>query len=133
MAHLPVVLGVWGEPASRSGLAFTAFAAVALIAMASPVNRMSDRYGRLGPVVAGLDFVGAGMLVLGTSGDVAGALFYAVYSLGVVIGSVFSGLLAEWLGESSGMPFLMGMAVALAAIPAILISWRLSHRTDRWS
>ena len=160
VAHLPIVMAAKGESSMRSGLAFTAFAIVAMIAMAGPLNRLSDRYGRLGPMAVGLAVISAGMLVLGASGDVSGAMlgmgvfglgfgvlfpavtalvaeavgrnergtafgiFYAVYSLGVVIGSVVSGLLAEHLGELSGVPFLVSMAVALVAVPAIIMSGR---------
>jgi len=166
VAHLPIVMAAKGESAMRTGLAFTVFAVVAMIAMASPLNRLSDRYGRLGPMAVGLAPVSAGMLVLGATGGVSGAMlgmgvfglgfgvlfpamtalvaeaagqnergtafgiFYAVYSLGVVIGSVVSGLLAERLGESNGVPFLVSMVVALVAIPAIIMSGRRGRRGE---
>ncbi|MFC1919584.1 MFS transporter [Chloroflexota bacterium] len=156
VTHLPLIFGVRGESAAQTGITFSVFAVVAMVAMASPLNRISDRYGRLAPMTVGLALVSAGMLVLGLVGNTAGAMtgmgifgggfgilfpavtalvseeseqhergkafgvFYAVYSLGVVIGSLLSGHLATNLGESSGMPFIVGMIVALAAIPVIV-------------
>ena len=163
VAHLPITLLARGELPARSGLAFTVFAIVATIAMASPLNRVSDRYGRVSLVVAGLGLTCAGMLMLGSSRDIgstmvgmgifglgfgvlfpsmtafvaedaamnergkAFGLFYAIYSLGVVIGSVLSGLLAEHLGETTGVPFLLGAAITLAAVPVITIVWNMQR------
>jgi MFS family permease len=47
-------------------------------------------------------------------------VFYAVYSFGVVVGSVLSGVLDEWRGDTTAAPFLIGATVALAAVPAVL-------------
>ena len=60
----------------------------------------------------------------GTRGRAFGA-FYAVYSLGVVIGSVSSGALAGVYGDASPTPFLLGMTATLAAVPAIALIERL--------
>ncbi|MDO8490811.1 MAG: MFS transporter [Dehalococcoidia bacterium] len=164
VTHFPAVMAERAESSARTGLGFTAFAAVAMIGMASPLSRLSDRYGRLGPIVAGLLLVAAGMAILGASGDFFGSalgmgvfglgfgllfpaitaltaeaaawtergkafgLFYAVFSLGVVIGSLVSGLLAQRSGIN-GAPFFFSAGIALASIPAIAAVWRL--RTGR--
>jgi MFS family permease len=47
-------------------------------------------------------------------------VFYAVYSLGVVVGAVLSGVLDEWGGDTTAAPLLIGAMVALAAAPAVL-------------
>ena len=52
-------------------------------------------------------------------------IFYAVYSLGVVIGSVSSGSLAGIYGDASPTPFLLGMTATLTAIPVIVWIARL--------
>lgn len=44
-------------------------------------------------------------------------VYYAVYSLGVVIGGVSSGLLEDGLGGSTTAPFLLGMLVVVVAVP----------------
>ena len=52
-------------------------------------------------------------------------IFYAVYSLGVVIGQTSSGTLAGIYGDASPTPFLLGMTATLAAVPAIALIERL--------
>ncbi len=44
-------------------------------------------------------------------------VFYAVYSLGVVIGAVVSGLLQDALADSTPAPFFLGMVVLALAVP----------------
>jgi DHA1 family multidrug resistance protein-like MFS transporter len=160
VTHLPQALAARGETATRSGLAFTIYALVAMVVMAGPLNRLSDRVDRFGPVAVGLALVGAGMTLLGLVGGAAGVaagmgvvglgfgllfpaatalvaesssraqrglafgLFYAVYSLGVVAGALLSGLIGQWSGLASGVPFLWGAAVALVAVPAVLLVGR---------
>ncbi|MFC1872516.1 MFS transporter [Chloroflexota bacterium] len=159
VTHLPLVMAEKGESATRTGLNFTAFAIVAMIAMASPLNGLSDRFGRLRPMIAGLAIVATGMLVLWASTDFlnnvlgmgifglgfgiifpamtalvaegvpgyqrgkAFGVFYAVFSMGVVIGSVVSGFIAEQLGNTNELPYLVSAIAALAAIPAINGIW----------
>jgi MFS family permease len=48
-------------------------------------------------------------------------IFYAVYSLGVVIGSVLSGALGSWVPSTAEGPFLLGCAAPLLAVPALLL------------
>ncbi|MCC6628965.1 MAG: MFS transporter [Chloroflexi bacterium] len=47
-------------------------------------------------------------------------IFYAVYSAGVVAGSLLSGAIAAGSGSASGAPFFWGAAVALAVAPVVL-------------
>lgn len=159
VTHLPVVLTERGEPAMHIGLTFTTFALVAMIAMASPLSRVSDRFGRLLPIMAGLALTAGGMLVLRVTAGFHGAIlgmgvfglgfgvlfpamtalaaelvewrqrgrtfgvFYAVFSVGVVIGSVVSGLLSDRLGEATTLPYLIGAAVAIVMVPAVGVIW----------
>ena len=158
--QLPLLLTARGEPARSSGLAFTIYALVALVVMAGPLNRLSDRLGRFKPMAGGLALMGMGMLslatVAGTSGvalgmgvfglgfgllfpaasalvaeaaraDERGAafgIFYGIYSLGVVIGSVASGVMNDVLRDLSGAPFVVGGTVALVFAPLILLLGR---------
>jgi MFS family permease len=155
VTHLPQMLVARGDAGVR-GAVFTAYAVLAVLAMAGPLGRLSDRTGRYGPIAGGLSLIGLGMLLLALVPSAVGALlgmavfgfgfgllfppaaalvveatdrsergaafgvFYAIYSFGVVVGSVLSGLLAEWGGEASAGPFLVGGTVALAAAPAVL-------------
>jgi DHA1 family multidrug resistance protein-like MFS transporter len=48
-------------------------------------------------------------------------VFYGVYSFGVVVGSVMSGMLGN---QGAGLPFLVGAAVALGAAPLVLMVGR---------
>ena len=161
VTHLPIVLTERGESATRTGLTFAAFAVVAMIAMASPLSRVSDRFGRLFPMMAGLALASTGMLVLWVSRGFLGSIlgmgvfglgfgvlfpamtalaaesvqwhqrgkafgvFYAVFSVGVVIGSMVSGLLTDRLSESTVLPYLISAVFALATVPAISTIWRL--------
>jgi MFS family permease len=162
VTHLPQVLTLAGETGMRAGLAFTVYALVAMLAMATPLNRLSDRIGRYRPVATGLVLIGAGMLVLGLIGGTLGVIvgmavfglgfgllfpaatalvaeasgraergfafgvFYAVYSLGVVIGALLSGLVSQVSGLASGAPFLWAALLALAVAPVVLGVGRLS-------
>jgi MFS family permease len=83
----------------------------------------------------GLLFPAAGALVAEAGGPASRGLafgvFYAVYSLGVVIGALLSGLVAEASGLASGAPFLWGAAIALATAPAVLLVGRWADRAAR--
>jgi MFS family permease len=165
VTHLPIVMAERGLSATRTGLAFTVFAGVAMIGMASPLSHVSDRYGRLGTMIAGLILVGGGMAALGMSTGFSSVavgmgtfglgfgllfpamtalvaeeaewrergkafgIFYAVFSLGVVIGSLVSGLMTQRPGAPAEMPFLLSMTVALMTVPAMaIITWRLGRK-----
>jgi MFS family permease len=161
VTHLPLLLNGRGEPAARIGLAFTAYAVVAMLVMAGPGYRLSDRLGRLPPLLAGLGLIGLALLLLAAVDGLAGVglsmalfglgfgllfpaattlvteatrinergrafgLFYAVYSLGVVIGSLLSGLLDEQFGTLTVTPFWAGGLVALAMLGGLL--WLLRN------
>ncbi|MBI4300572.1 MAG: MFS transporter [Chloroflexi bacterium] len=57
-------------------------------------------------------------------------IFYALYSLGVVIGSTLAGAASDWRDEVTGLPFLIAAPVALAAAPAVLL-WAPRKRGSR--
>ena len=155
VAYLPLVLENQGETAARTGYSFGIYAFVAMLVMASPLNRASDRFGRFGPLIVGLVGVAAGLvmlgmftgyaeislgmavfglgygivfpaaaaLVIGAAGadrrGMAFGIFYAVYSLGVVVGAAGSGILADLDDGFVGLPFLAAAAVVLVAVPLV--------------
>ena len=156
VTHLPLVLQDQGETGARTGYSFAIYALVAMLMMASPVNRAGDRFGRFGPIILGLMGIAAGLVVLGaltgyasivagmavfglgyglvfpaatalvigaTGADRRGmafGIFYAVYSLGVVVGASGSGRLAELRDDFVGLPFLAAAAVVIAAVPMVV-------------
>ena len=106
VTHLPLMLEEQG--AARSGYSFGIYALVAMLVMASPISRVSDRYGRFAPLMLGLIVIAAGLALLGIldgyGGVVAGM---AVFGLGY--GLVFpaaTALVASATGaDRRGMAF----------------------------
>ena len=72
-------------------------------------------YGFVFPAAAALvtEATGAGRR------GMAFGVFYAVYSFGVVVGSVGSGRLAEMQGNLEGVPFVVSAIIVLAVIPVV--------------
>ena len=160
VAYLPLMLENQGETAARTGYSFGIYAFVAMLVMASPLNRASDRFGRFGPLIVGLVGVAAGLAIIGFFTEYAGVaagmavfgfgygivfpaaaalvigatgadrrgmafgIFYAVYSLGVVVGSAGSGVLAGRADGFVGLPFLVAAAVVLVAVPVVEVMRR---------
>jgi DHA1 family multidrug resistance protein-like MFS transporter len=83
VTHLPQALVARGDPGAR-GAVFTVYAVLAVVAMAGPLGRVSDRVpGRRGPLAAGLATIGLGMLVLAVVPTLVGAVVgMAVFGLG---------------------------------------------------
>uniref|UniRef100_A0A7C3A8C9 MFS transporter n=1 Tax=Thermorudis sp. TaxID=1969470 RepID=A0A7C3A8C9_9BACT len=157
VTHLPLAIEVGGGTAPQRGLAFSIYALVAALVMASPLTRYSDRRGRSRPLGLGLLLVGLGLLtlalglarpalVLGMTSFGLGfgllfpsasalvveasapaergsafGLFYALYSVGVIVGATLSGLLASWAGMASPLPFLISGFLSATAGPVILL------------
>ncbi|MCY3895257.1 MAG: MFS transporter [Chloroflexi bacterium] len=71
----------------------------------------------------GLVFPAATALVTESAGPgrrgMAFGIFYAVYSLGVAIGSAGSGRLAEFYEEPMGLPFFVAAVIVLVAVPIV--------------
>ena len=71
----------------------------------------------------GIVFPAAAALVIGAAGadrrGMAFGIFYAVYSLGVVVGASGSGVLADLDDGFVGLPFLAAAAVVLVAVPLV--------------
>ena len=160
VAYLPLVVESEGVIATRTGNGFGIYAFVAMLVMASPLTRPSDRINRFGPMIVGLvvvavalailgiysKYVGvvigmavfgfgygivfpaAAAVVIGTAGadrrGMAFGVFYAVYSLGVVVGNSVSGLLAERSDDYVGLPFLVAAVVVIAAVPIVEVMRR---------
>ena len=72
VAYLPLMLENQGETAARTGYSFGIYAFVAMLVMASPLNRASDRFGRFGPLIVGLVGVAAGLAIIGVLHRVCG-------------------------------------------------------------
>lgn len=77
----------------------------------------------------GLVFPAATALVVEAAGPkrrgMAFGIFYAVYSLGVAVGSAGSGRLASFYEDSIGLPFLAAAVVVLVAVP---ITWSIKRQ-----
>ena len=160
VTYLPLMLESQGVSAARTGYSFGIYAFVAMLVMASPLNRASDRFGRFGPLIVGLVGVAAGLAIIGVFTEYAGVaagmavfgfgygivfpsaaalvigatgadrrgmafgVFYAVYSLGVVVGSAGSGVLADIDDGLVGLPFLIAAAVVICAVPVVEVMRR---------
>ncbi len=96
---------------------------------------VSEGYGLVAAGMAvfglgyGLVFPAATALVTEAAGaarrGMAFGIFYAVYSLGVALGSAGSGRLAGLYDDSTGPPFLVAAAVVLIAVPVVAIVGRV--------
>jgi len=77
----------------------------------------------------GLVFPAATALVTESAGPgrrgMAFGIFYAVYSLGVAIGSAGSGRLAGFYEEPMGLPFFVAAVIVLVAVPIVGVFRRL--------
>lgn len=83
VTHLPLYLEDLGYRGGHTGAAFSAFALVALLVMASPSSRAGDVRGRYGPIGLGLWLAGLGLLLLGGWSKLEAALgAMAIYGLG---------------------------------------------------
>ena len=97
---------------------------------------LADGYGGIAVGMAvfglgyGLAFPAATALVAEASGPsrrgMAFGIFYAVYSLGVAVGSAGSGRLAGLYENSIGLPFFAAAVVVLAAVPIVWMLKRLA-------
>ena len=77
-------------------------------------------YGLVFPAAAALVTAATGAERRGT----AFGIFYAVYSLGVVVGAAGSGRIAEVQGDFAGYPFLAAAALVLLAVPPVAAAGR---------
>ena len=108
VAYLPLVLEEQGETAARTGYSFGIYAFVAMLVMASPINRASDRFGRFGPLIVGLVGVAAGLVMLGVFTGYSGiSLGMAVFGLGY--GIVFPAAAALVIGRRRRGPARNGL------------------------
>lgn len=129
-----VAMLVMASPVSRSGDRFGRFGPLILgllgVAAGLAVLGAFQGYAAIAAGMAvfglgyGLVFPAATALVIGATGadrrGMAFGIFYAVYSLGVVVGASGSGQLAELEGDMVGLPFLVSAAVVIAAVPAVV-------------
>lgn len=81
-------------------------------------------YGLVFPAAAAMATAATGSERRGT----AFGIFYAVYSLGVVVGAAGSGRLAELPSDLAGFPFLAAAAVVLLAVPPVAAAGRAATR-----
>ncbi|MCS7178898.1 MAG: MFS transporter [Anaerolineae bacterium] len=83
LVFLPLIGEARGFTAARVGMLFGSFALAASLLQASPLGRLSDRWGRLPTIVLGLAFIAAALLLLSLLtawGPMMGAMF--LYGLG---------------------------------------------------
>ncbi|MBC7226714.1 MAG: MFS transporter [Thermoflexales bacterium] len=83
LVFLPLIGEARGFTAARVGMLFGSFALAASLLQASPLGRLSDRWGRLPTVVLGMALIAGALLLLSfltTWGPMMGAMF--LYGLG---------------------------------------------------
>ena len=133
-----VAMIVMASPVSRSGDRFGRFGPLILgllgVAAGLALLGIFTGYAAIAAGMAvfglgyGLVFPAATAMVIGATGSdrrgMAFGIFYAIYSLGVVVGASGSGRLAELGDDSVGLPFLAAAAVVIAAVPAVLVMRR---------
>lgn len=139
-----VAMVVMASPISRSGDRFGRFAPLmlGLLGVAAGLSALGV-FGGYGGVVAGMAIYGMGyglvfpaaaaLVTESTGADRRGmafGIFYAVYSLGVVVGSVGSTSLADLQDQSVGLPFFAAAVIALAAIPIVLALKQAAGRNN---
>ena len=81
-------------------------------------------YGLVFPASAAMATAATGSERRGT----AFGIFYAVYSLGVVVGATGSGRLAELPSDFAGYPFLAAAALVLLCVPPVAAAGRAATR-----
>ena len=137
-----VAMVVMASPISRSGDRFGRFGPLILgllaIAAGLAVLGTFTGYAAIAAGMAvfglgyGLVFPAATALVIGATGadrrGMAFGIFYAVYSLGVVVGASGSGRLAELEVDLAGLPFLAAAAVVIAAVPIVVAMRRTARQ-----
>ncbi|MDE2717278.1 MAG: MFS transporter [Chloroflexota bacterium] len=130
-----VAMLVMASPISRAGDRYGRFGPMMLglvgIAIGLALLGVLEGYGGVVTGMAvfglgyGLVFPAATALVASATGadrrGMAFGVFYAVYSFGVVVGASGSGRLASFSDDLIGLPFLVGAAVVLAAVPLVAI------------
>ncbi|MXY44906.1 MAG: MFS transporter [Dehalococcoidia bacterium] len=130
-----VAMLVMASPISRAGDRYGRFGPMMLglvgIAIGLALLGVLEGYGGVVAGMAvfglgyGLVFPAATALVASATGadrrGMAFGVFYAVYSFGVVVGASGSGRLASLSDDLIGLPFLVGAAVVLAAVPLVAI------------
>ncbi len=139
-----VAMLVMASPVSRAGDRFGRFGPliIGLAAIAAGLATLGilTGYAAIATGMAvfglgyGLVFPAATALVIGATGadrrGMAFGIFYAVYSLGVVVGAAASGRLSELGDDSAGLPFLAAAALVLAAVPAVAAMRHAARNTQ---
>ena len=124
-----------GGASDRFGRFVPLLAGLVGVSAGLAVLGVAESYGAIAAGMAvfglgyGLIFPAATALVTEAAGSgrrgMAFGIFYAVYSLGVAIGSAGSGRLAGLYDDSLGLPFYVAAVVVLAAVPIIGVIRRL--------
>ncbi len=130
-----VMAGPIGGASDRLGRFVPLLVGLVGVAAGLAVLGVSESYGAIAAGMAvfglgyGLVFPAATALVTEASGPgrrgMAFGIFYAVYSLGVAIGSAGSGRLAGLYEDSMGIPFVVAAAVVASAVPVVGVIRRL--------
>lgn len=124
-----VMAGPIGGASDRFGRFVPLLVGLVGVAVGLAVLGISESYGAIAAGMAvfglgyGLVFPAATALVTEAAGSarrgLAFGIFYAVYSLGVAVGSAGSGRLAGLSEDSLGLPFVVSAVVVLAAVPVV--------------
>lgn len=109
----PLIVGLLGVAAGLAVLGISAGYGVIVVGMAV----FGLGYGLVFPAATAMVAEAAGRARRG----MAFGVFYAVYSLGVAVGSAGSGRLAGFFEDLVALPFLISAVVVVAAIPVVAI------------
>lgn len=130
-----VMAGPIGGASDRFGRFIPLLVGLVGVAGGLALLGVSEGYGLVAAGMAvfglgyGLVFPAATALVTEAAGPgrrgMAFGIFYAVYSLGVALGSAGSGRLAGLYDDSTGPPFVVAAAVVLIAVPIVAIIGRV--------
>ncbi|KKM08697.1 hypothetical protein SY88_22850 [Clostridiales bacterium PH28_bin88] len=85
---LPLYADSLGYSGGITGALFSSFALAALLVFATPLNRVSDRVGRFGPLCTGLFLIGSSLILLLLSGNLA-YLLAVMFLYGIGFGFLF--------------------------------------------
>jgi len=93
IVFLPLMANAVGLSSAQTGMLFASFAVAAILMMALPLGRLSDRIGRQTPIVAGLAMISVALALMPVLGN-ANALYALMFLYGTGFGILFPAMTA---------------------------------------
>ncbi|MBI5304399.1 MAG: MFS transporter [Chloroflexi bacterium] len=119
IVFLPLMASGVGLSSAQTGMLFASFAVAAILMMALPVGRISDRVGRQAPIILGLALIVVALALMPVFGD-ATALYAWMFLYGIGFGVLFPAMTAligdELPADARGMG--AGMFTAVFSLGA---------------